>query len=241
MVGRELGHYEMGNTASWEQEANRQRAQDVFDRQAREGFTHRDMSPAWLLGAVERAQPTDVTFAKVEKRGGIIDTMGVAVFQDHPQQDALEIEGIFGPGMGDALFGQAERRARLAGRKDLIAKVTPGAKEAYRARGFATDGPQRLDGSHPMRKAVDLRPPAFQTVYPGEQLPAHWRDQKYTSNSPDNCLPFAMLVREMWPVSDQSTGPFKPDPKVGQKAAVFKTIAPTRRPARPIVVKRAVG
>lgn len=245
----------MGSAVSWEQAANRERAQKVLDRQAREGHTHRDMSPAWLLGTIAQASPEEVTFAKLE-RDGVTDTMGVAVFKDHPEQNVLEIRGIFGPGMGDALFGQAERRARSTGRKDVIAHATPGAKEAYRARGFATDGPQRSDGAQPMRKAVDLRATPFQTIYPGALVPSPAALDR--TDDSDRCFPFAKLMQPIAGLQQSTCPPkgsrdaFKTRGKTGD---AFKTVPPpvmrhaaaatlnARQPLRsspmPVLVQRA--
>lgn len=109
------------------------------------------MSPHFFLNAVEGGRPAEVTFAK---QGSQMSTGGVAVFEDRPQEDSLEIQAMFGPGMGDKLFAQAEERARRAGRHRLVANVVPGARDLYRARGFESTGPQGSDGAYPMSKDV---------------------------------------------------------------------------------------
>lgn len=145
-------------------EANGLRAEQVLERQGREGKGPKDLNPKWLLDAVHEASPSMVTFVQ---RKGDLKAMGVEVFMDRPDKDALEIYAMFGPGMGEELFEKAVKRARDEGRRDLIAHVSPGAREAYLAHGFKVVGPMAEDKTYPMRKrAKEEQSPAKPLVKP---------------------------------------------------------------------------
>lgn len=165
----------MGGSESSQGDANRDRAERVLQRQACEGHDARDMNPRWLLGAIRDASPSDVVFAKrQEGRNGALQTMGVAVVKDQPDQSSLEIHGMFGPGMGTELFREVDGRARAVGRRHLVADVVPGARDAYRARGFASAGPVGRDGSYPMSKDVLLPPPGDMATHSSSDGAACW-------------------------------------------------------------------